>query len=321
MPPTQGELQQRLDHIDHDLDDHLRSQSEKLSELVLRLDQVNRDLNNIKVTLSKQRWWQKWGIPAGVIALVVALVGAVTTVFLTSYFGWQNERNDLQSQVATFKGQASGANSMKDLVGQYNALIMYALQQNKLSEQEVIRFIRRIPGGTPGATVRTVQITDPSERSQAPDGTIVRGVINSTKIHGATIVSDTCWTDCSKRRSSPERKIWSSERTIWIVTVDTASNRFYPQGNWSDQAGPVLINSADEWVSPAVFTGATPTGTPIIINAVLVSHSGEDVFKAYLKRGEVKDKNGKPKYGYPGLTRPQLPAGMDILDSVMVFKK
>jgi hypothetical protein len=213
------------------------------------------------------------------------------------------------------KGQASDANSMKDLVSQYNALIMYALQQNKLSEQEVSEFVKGIPGVSPAGPLRPVQITDPSERSQAPDGTIVRGVLKSTEIQGAKIVDDTCWQDgCSKRLSS-------SERTIWIVTVDTASNRFYPQGNWSDQAGPVLINSADEWVSPAVFMGATPTGTPIIINAVLVSHSGEDVFKAYLERGEVKDKNGKLKYGYPGLMRTQLPAGMDILDTVMVFKK
>jgi hypothetical protein len=337
MAPTQGELQQRLDHIDHDLDDHLRNQSEKLSELVLWLDQVNRDLNNIKVTdqemkaikeslrdtdqaikdiketLRKQRWWQKWGIPAGVITLVVSLVVAVTTFFLTSYTGWQNERNNLQRQLDTLQGPASDVKSMRGLVGQYNALIMYALQQNKLSEQEVSRFISGIPGGTPGVTVRTVQITDPSERSQAPDGTIIRGVFNSHKINGTTVVSKTCWTPgCSE--GSP------SDQTIWIVTQDVASNRFFPQGSWSEQAGPVLINAAGEWVSPAVYMGGTPQGGAVLINAVLVNRSGEDVFKAYLQRGEEKDKNGKP-YGYPGLKRTDLPTGMEILDTVMVFRK
>jgi len=67
--------------------------------------------------------------------------------------------------------------------------------------------------------------------------------------------------------------------------------------------------------------GGTPRGGAVLINAVLVPPKGEDVFKAYLQRGEEKDKNGKPKYGYPGLMRTQLPAGTEILDTVMVFRE
>jgi len=236
-------------------------------------------------------------------------------IFISNYIGLQNERNDLHSQVSTLNGQSSDLSRMKVLVSQYTALITYALQQNKLSQQEVSQFVPGAPGLTPGVTVRTVQITDPSERSQAPDGTIVRGTISTSKISGATIVSSTCWTPWCSENLSP------SQGTIWIVTQDVASNRFYPQGSWSDQAGPVLINAAGEWVSPAVYMGGTPRGGAVLINAVLVTPKGEDVFKAYLQRGEEKDKNGKPKYGYPGLMRTQLPAGTEILDTVMVFRE
>ena len=122
------------------------------------------------------------------------------------------------------------------------------------------------------------------------------------------IVSDTCWTDgCSN--SLP-----ASQGTIWIVTQNAANNRFYPQGRWSYHAGPVLINSARHWVSPAVFMGTTPRGAPILINAVLVDPKGADVFKAYLKKGEATG-------NFPGLTRAELPARMDILDTVMGFRK
>jgi len=63
-----------------------------------------------------------------------------------------------------------------------------------------------------------------------------------------------------------------------------------------------------------MFMGTTPPGKPVLINAMLMSHKGEDVFKAYLEKGAV---NGH----YDALKPTELPAGTDILDSVMVFRK
>ncbi len=154
---------------------------------------------------------------------------------------------------------------------------------------------------------QTVQISDPSEHSQVTDGTVVRGKIDNYKILGATIVSKTCWTaGCSASLSS-------SEKTIWILTQNPGTNRFYPQGSWPDHAGPVLINAAGQWVSPAVFLGPTPKGAPILIIAVLVTHKEEDVFKGYLEHGFFT-------HNFSGLTPGQLPAGIDILNTVLVYK-
>jgi len=288
-----------------------------------RLDYIDQDVKNVRddlkgvrdIVSARQRPVRDWIIGGGIAAVLLTALIAFVANYVNTQNGVRHERDDLRQEVSNLQQQASDLGTMKKMVSQYTALITYALQQNKLSEQEVSQFVPGAPGLTPGATVRTVQITDPSERSQAPDGTIVRGVINSHKIDGATIVSDTCWKPWCSENLSP------SQGTIWIVTQDVASNRFYPQGSWSDQAGPVLINAAGEWVSPTVYMGGTPRGGAVLINVVLVTPKGEDVFKAYLQRGEEKDKNGKPKYGYPGLMRTQLPAGTEILDTVMVFRK
>lgn len=277
-----------------------------LEELEHRLDHLDHDVKEIKDIVSARRpRLRDWGIGAAVVSVTAALLAT----FLVGYFHTLDDRDTLRHNVDNLQQEVSNLGAMRDLVSQYNALITYALQQNKLSEQEVSRFVRGTPGLAPaGQQLRTAQITDPSERAQVVDGTIVRGVISSFKFSGATIVSNTCWTaGCSKNLSS-------SEKTIWIVTQDVATNRFYPQGSWTDQAGPVLINSAGEWVSPAVSMGGTSRGAPIFIDAILVSHKGEDVFKEYLKEGAVTGH-------YVGLKFGELPAGADILDTVMVFRR
>jgi hypothetical protein len=277
-----------------------------LEELEHRLDHLDHDVKEIKDIVSARRSrWRDWGIGAAVVSVTAALL----VTFLVGYFHTLGDRDNLRRNVDNLQQEVSNLGAMRNLVSQYNALITYALQQNKLSEQEVSRFVKGTPGLAPaGQQLRTAQITDPSERAQVTNGTIVRGIISSFKISGATIVSSTCWTvGCSKKLSS-------SERTIWIVTQDVATNRFYPQGSWTDQAGPVLINSAGEWVSPAVSMGGTLPGGPIFIDAILVNHKGEDVFKKYLQEGEVTGR-------YVGLKFGELPAGADILDTVMVFRR
>ena len=274
-----------------------------------RLDHIEDDLNAIQDSIGTQRqWWYKWGIPAAVVTLIASLM----VVFITSYIGLQNERYNLNRQVDTLQGQVLQLNAMKELVSQYSALTAYALQRNRLSQQEVSQFVKGAPGLTPELTPsgppRTVYITDPSDRSKIISGSIVRGIINNYKINGATIVPSTCWTEGCSKGLSP------SERTIWIVTQNTATNRFSPQGSWSTHAGPVLFNATDAWTSPAIFMGATSRGEPILVHAVLVSHSDEDVFKAYLKNCEATGR-------FPGLERTELPARMKILDTIMVFRK
>ena len=270
-------------------------------ELEHRLDLIDDHMNHIR----RQSWWDL-GI---VTAIISAIISLAVFFVLNNFQQMQSERDALRSKVGTLQQEASDLPAMRDLVSQYSALTTYALQQNELSQQEVIRFVRGTPGLTPTGQLRTAQITDPAEHSQVKDGTIVRGIINSFKIAGATLVSSTCWTAGCSESLSP------SERTIWIVTQPVAiNNRFYPQGSWFDNAGPVLINAAGEWVSPVVFMGATPSGTPILIHAMLVSHKGEDVFKAYLEKGAATGR-------FAGLTWSQLPAGVEILDTVMVFPK
>lgn len=195
---------------------------------------------------------------------------------------------------------------MKELVSQYSALMMYALQHNKLSQKEVSQFVKGAPGLAPVGPLRTVHITGPSEGSKITGGSIVRGIIYRHKIPGATIVSNTSWTEDGSKR------LPSSEKTIWIVIQNTATNRFFPQGSWGNHAGPVLFNETDEWLSPPVYMGATSRGTPTLIHAVLVSHKDEDAFKTYLRNGEATG-------AFPGLT--ELPAKADVLDTVMVFRK
>jgi len=288
-------LEHRLNHIDRDVGD-IRDDVNK----------IKNDANDIKdIVRGRRRWWRDLGIGA----VVVSVAAALLVTFLGGYFHLRSERDNLRRRVGSLQQQVSDLGAMRNLVSQYNNLTTYALQHNKLSQEEVSRYVKGTLRPAPTGQLRTAQITDPSERSQVPDGTIVRGTISSFKIRGATIVSHTCWAlGCSKNLSS-------SERTIWIVTQNMAVNRFYPQGSWNDNAGPVLINAAGEWVSPAVFMGTARRGTPILIHAMLVSHRAEDVFKDYLEKGVASGGN------FVGLTPTQLPAGADILDTVLVFRK
>ena len=193
----------------------------------------------------RRRFDGQIAIIGGLFAVMAVLVGAL----VTSCKDYSDARSDgtnlanqvanLRSQVserdATAKGRAAELTNATKLVAQYSALVTYALQQGKLSQEEVSRFVTAIATGLPTSAAlgqpRTVQITDPAERSQVQDGMMVRGTV-AARILGS-VTSTTCWTlGCSQGLSG-------SKRTLWIVT-QPASERFFPQGAWPDQTGPVL---------------------------------------------------------------------------------
>lgn len=194
----------------------------------------------------RRRFDGQIAIIGGLFAVMAVLVGAL----VTSCKDYSDARSDgtnlanqvanLRSQVserdATAKGRAAELTNATKLVAQYSALVTYALQQGKLSQEEVSRFVTAIATGLPTSAAlgqpRTVQITDPAERSQVQDGMMVRGTV-AARILGS-VTSTTCWTlGCSQGLSG-------SKRTLWIVT-QPASERFFPQGAWPDQTGPVSI--------------------------------------------------------------------------------
>jgi cell division protein FtsB len=288
-----------------------------LSHLETELHRLNDRVEQLGGEKAKEPTWKRWlkYVVQGVVSLGVA--GLV----LNHYADLRHDRNALQQKVEQLQAQLGNMTTVRaelddknQLLQQHDALEGYALMQGKLTPNEIARYVKAPSSLTVGKPSRKVWISYPYERLAAGDGFIVRGgaIVDNGVMDdkGSTIklVSHTCWKpDCGST-------LPSAERTIWIVTRGSNSNRLNPQGNWKDQAGPAIINSSGEWFSPAVFMGSLPAGRPFLISAVLVDRSAEDAFKTFLRKsGETNN--------YEGFTQEDFPAGAEIVDTVQIVRQ
>ena len=104
------------------------------------------DLKGVReIVIARRRPVRDWIIGGGIAAVLLTALIAFVANYVNTQNGVRHERDDLRQQVSTLHQQASDLGAMKRLASEYNALITYALQQNKLSQQEVIQFV---PGGS-----------------------------------------------------------------------------------------------------------------------------------------------------------------------------
>jgi hypothetical protein len=286
-------------------DEQLSKVLKELEELKkVRQEQANSELRDILKELEELKkvrqkqansWLSRVGAAMGAVILFLG-VG-----FFLHYFDLRDERSSYRQEAEKLRLENRELLALRELMNQYTALETYALQQRKLTQQEVSRFVekpaRRAPVGS-----RVLQITDPAEGRTVGEAVIVRGIYHEP---GS---STTCWEDdCSLNQQA-------SQRTIWMVIKTAGVNVFYPQGNWKEQVGPAFINRVGEWHSPAVFLGkgATEKERAYLLLAVRADSNTEEAFKDYLREASETESS-------PGML--QLPEGAEVMDTVLVIRK